>query len=791
MSDREKAALVDDWVGNALLSRSELFRQLLDPRRDIDSECGYPQSEVGSGAGSINPELYRTLYERECIATRVVQVLPKECWQVQPLVYESEDAETVTPFEEAWDNLASSIRGERSWYQDEKGNPVWEHLRRADILSGIGHFGILLIGIDDGLNLDQPVAGVSSLQPSGQQTSSMGDTKPMTPGYGSVGSVFGPSRNALNYPSRPTKEIEYGPVYSLDPRTGRPVVNAYRKFSESDGDEPVGGRPPVITPSAIREVGEWLSHNGLMPGYGQIYVKGRKAWYVGGDGDEKGFSKLVESRLKGIGFTDVAYEAESFPPKDDGWQLAYRPGDSDNVTTNKIVGHADGLLSGAVGTDAQYVGVQLSPPEFPSDTPSPQQRRLLFLRTYDESLVQIVQYEADVRNPRFGQPVMYRVTLNDPREQHSGIGLPMATVRVHWSRVIHLADNCGSSEIFGVPRLRPVLNRVLDLRKLYSGSAEMYWRGAFPGISLETVPQLGGDVQVDIKGTQDFMEQYMNGLQRYLILMGMSAKTLSPTVVDPSTQIDVQITAICIQLGMPKRVFMGSERGELASSQDDDAWLDRLRERQNNYVTPRIIVPFIDRLIQMGVLPEPRNGKGKNGKPSPTDNADTDDSEESDSEESPMGYSVEWPALDSLGAKDKAGILLQKTQAYAAYVQGGLEAMVPPKDYMTRFDELDEEEAEAVLESAAKSHEAEDTMTMPPQMAGRDKPAPEGTEDFESQQQQQEQFKQMQQTQRQQKSPFGQPKQGSQMPQPPQPKLATSNALTANEAAQILSEYIS
>ena len=272
-----------------------------------------------------------------------------------------------------------------------------------------------------------------------------------------------------------------------------------------------------------------------------------------------------------------------------------------------LQGEAD-YSPGLSGTDQQYFGVQFGPTELPSKQPSKRKLNLLFLRPFDESLVQIVRYEWNINNPRFGMPVMYRITLNDPREQHSGIGLPMATVFVHWSRVLHVNDvfaNEGSSEIFSPPRCRAVLNRLLDLQKIYGASAEGYWQAAFTGISLETHPQLGGDVTIDNADVRGQLENYVNSLQRYLALTGMSAHTLAPEVSDPSNQIDKHLEAICIQLSIPKRVFMGSERGELASTQDDASWNDRLKARQQGYITPRIIVPFIDRLISVGVLPEP------------------------------------------------------------------------------------------------------------------------------------------------------------------------------------------
>lgn len=563
-------------IANILTMRQEIFRQFSDPRRNIEDECGYPRSDPGS----INPEFYRQLYERESIATRVVEVLPKESWQVTPSVYESEESDEVTPFEEAWDALGESLHGEQSYYQDEQGSPIWEHLKRADILSGIGHFGVILLGIDDQKPYSEPAEGVGPKTPTG---------------------------NA--YPSKPSAANNQVPVYGRDAATGNPIVVNYKKAEDSQ----------------------------------------------------------------------------------------------------------------PAGSDAQYMGVELGRTQGSATKPSGKARRLLFLRCFDESLVQIVQYEADPRNPRFGQPVMYRITLNDPRDQHSGVGLTMVTVQVHWSRVIHLADNLGSSEVSGVPRMRPVLNRLLDLRKLYSGSAEMYWRGAFPGISFETHPQLGGDVLVDKTGLRDDYEQYQNGLQRALFLMGMSAKTLAPQVVDPSAQIEVQLEAICIQLACPVRVFKGSERGELASSQDDASWNDRLRERQGGYISPRIIVPFVDRLIALGVLPAPARTKPTANRRyvrishvrTHVLNAEGElvkgplKQRKTVVVETKAGYSIEWPDLDSLSDTDKAGIGLTRTQALAAYVAGNCETVVPPQAYLTGFLGMEDEEATSILEEAAKQHEAD------------------------------------------------------------------------------------
>lgn len=456
---------LDALVSNAFSTRQKLVNAWLDPRRDINDECGYPP------LGEITADNYWELFEREAVAARVVEVWPLESWQATPTVYEDEDPDTETDFELAWDEVARKLNG-TSFYKQEEGNPIWEYLRRADILSGIGHYGVLLIGIDDGeANLSMPV---------------------------------------------------------------------------------------------------------------------------------KGFEK--------------------------------------------------GIPEKPVGKD----------------------RKLIYLRAFDESNAQITAYEGDKLNPRYGQPTKYLLTLHDPKDSINATTPAASTVEVHWSRVIHIADNLNSSDILGVPRMRPVYNRLLDLRKLYSGSAEMYWRGAFPGISLETHPTLGGDVQIDKTAARAMMERYMNSLQRYLLAEGTTVKTLAPVVSDPGSQIDKQIDAICIKLTIPKRIFMGSERGELASGQDDSTWNGRLKERQHNYLTPRVIIPLIDRLILLGVLPMPES------------------------------YSVSWPDLDTLKPAEQAALAVQRTDAIVKYVSGGADVLIAPRDFLTVVVGFDEEEVDSILDNVVE-----------------------------------------------------------------------------------------
>lgn len=135
-----------------------------DPRRAIYDECGFPEDTW------INPERMRDLYNRDPIAARVVEIWPKECWQVTPEVYESEDPKTQTPFEQAWDNLGKSLVSEPGYHEQEKGSAIWEYLLRADIMCGIGRYAVMLLGVDDGEPLDTPLLPSSALIQAGKRT---------------------------------------------------------------------------------------------------------------------------------------------------------------------------------------------------------------------------------------------------------------------------------------------------------------------------------------------------------------------------------------------------------------------------------------------------------------------------------------------------------------------------------------------------------------------------------------------------------------------------------------------
>jgi len=216
--------------------------------------------------------------------------------------------------------------------------------------------------------------------------------------------------------------------------------------------------------------------------------------------------------------------------------------------------------------------------------------------------------------------------------------------------------------------MQPVYNNIYGLRKIYNASPEGFWRWVFPWISFETHPSLGGDVEIDTDALRDMFEDVQNSLQRALITSGMSTKAIAGNVQDPLNQVKVQIEAICIKLSIPVRIFMGSERGELSSSQDQKAWDQRMYERFIGYATPKIICPFVNRLIAVQVLPVPKQ------------------------------YKVYIKEPGTMTPLEQAEIASQRIGAMADYMDGGVSAIMPKKDLLVREMGYEEEEAETILQ---------------------------------------------------------------------------------------------
>jgi hypothetical protein len=215
--------------------------------------------------------------------------------------------------------------------------------------------------------------------------------------------------------------------------------------------------------------------------------------------------------------------------------------------------------------------------------------------------------DLDPSDPRYNKPVEYELSFADVDADQKDRREDLQTV--HWSRVIHVAEGKVESELKGTPRLEPVYNRLDDLEKVVGASAEAFWTGAAPKYQFN-VDTDGQNVDPNaLEDLDDEVQKLVHDMQNYVKTFNTDMEVISGEQVDPSGVANEIMKTISGTTGIPRRLLTGSERGELSSTQDRKNWFDRITSRQQRFGEPELLRPFINRLIEYEILPEPNGGE--------------------------------------------------------------------------------------------------------------------------------------------------------------------------------------
>jgi len=303
----------------------------------------------------------------------------------------------------------------------------------------------------------------------------------------------------------------------------------------------------------------------------------------------------------------------------------------------------------------------------PLDQPLNGYAKLMYVSPYSHMSARIIEWERNTKSPRFGLPIMYQITQNEMTTVGDTLHAP--AFRVHYSRVMHIAEHLEENEVYGTPRLMPVFNRLQDLEKVLGGSAETFWLTANRGVAYWLDKEADLDAE-ELKAFKGELEDFGHQLRRTILGRGMTAQPMGSDVPDPQPNIDMLLSVIAGATGIPKRMLIGNEQGQLASTQDDSNWSSRVDERRRNFALPRMLLPFIQKMIDTGNLPRPR---GK--------------------------WTAEWPKTD-LGEQAQADILTKRTGALVAYANSPTASLVVPmQEFRRDFLHIDAEsdyEGEAI-----------------------------------------------------------------------------------------------
>lgn len=300
---------------------------------------------------------------------------------------------------------------------------------------------------------------------------------------------------------------------------------------------------------------------------------------------------------------------------------------------------------------------------------------LMYLTPYSEEDAAVQVFEMEPENARFGLPIFYSVSRMTPSmtmvpaPEVTGLvqsSNPSGGRRVHYSRCLHVADGLLDDHLFGLPRLERCWNLLDDLDKVTGGGAEAFWRRADAGLQVDVDPEMELE-PADEAALDQEIDDYLHKLRRVVRTRGVKMQPLTSAVAGIKDPIDGIMSQISAGTGIPQRILMGSERGQLASTQDDDNWTQRIVDRRRDFAGPMVIIPFLDRMIELKVLPKPK-----------------------------APYSVGWPELDNLDEVQRSTV----AQQWASINKDMGEQVVTPNEIRDRLLGLPPLEQAAIVSLA-------------------------------------------------------------------------------------------
>lgn len=283
------------------------------------------------------------------------------------------------------------------------------------------------------------------------------------------------------------------------------------------------------------------------------------------------------------------------------------------------------------------------------ESPLQKNSKLTYLQPYGEKSIEIEAYEENQNSPRFGLPTVYEVTT-EVRGQYRSV--TEKKILVHHSRVLHFAEGVLDVPHIGEPMLRSIMNRVLDLQKVVGGASEMFWFNGRGGLVANADKDT---VLENPEALKEEFQAFADQLTRFMTTKGIKTEVLNANVPDPEPHFKTIMSLISGATGIPQRILLGAESGELSSTQDKNNWQDRVDERRQNYSEPDMLRPLVDKLIEMGELPE-------------------------------VDYQVVWPKLGELDEQAAAETAQKLATALASYINSpGASHVIPEKQFVEEF----------------------------------------------------------------------------------------------------------
>jgi len=221
--------------------------------------------------------------------------------------------------------------------------------------------------------------------------------------------------------------------------------------------------------------------------------------------------------------------------------------------------------------------------ETPLGVINPAQIKDIYFQPYAENGIIISEYDEEPTSPRYGLPLIYSLSISTNSKSET---VDFNSKRVHYSRVVHLAENSIDSEIEGHSSLEPIYNTILNLEKINGSSAESFYRNARGKYHFDIRDNFNGELSDAAKeqlksDTQKFTDDYLDVMRT----SGIDVEVLNTPIHSPKDTYDIEIQNISASTGIPIRVLTGVGSGQLAGSEDRASFNQLIQDRQKSFCT--------------------------------------------------------------------------------------------------------------------------------------------------------------------------------------------------------------
>ena len=233
-------------------------------------------------------------------------------------------------------------------------------------------------------------------------------------------------------------------------------------------------------------------------------------------------------------------------------------------------------------------------------------RRLVKIIPAWEGQLKPSEWGTDETNSEtYGLPTMYMFREGDVRTADASSNFVGRNVHIHPDRVIILGD-----VLNGIPLLRAPYNDFVNIEKISGGSGESFLKNAArqlninfeKDVDLTDIATAHGVKPNELRRIFDQVTEGLNqGIDQTVLTKAASVTPLVSNVPDPQQHFNVSLMSAAAGLMIPVMVWIGSQTGERASSEDQKDWCKTMQGRRTQLLSSDIET-IVAHLIRLGLV---------------------------------------------------------------------------------------------------------------------------------------------------------------------------------------------